>query len=69
MRREIFKLLEGEADAAEAFEKEHDHPAHDNGAIGGGIQYRFTPTSIGNTVVVSCTICKREQNITDFDNW
>jgi len=69
MRRETFTLVTDEADAAEVFEQEHDHPANDHGAIGGGIQYRFTPTSLGSTVVIRCTICKKEQNITDFGNW
>ena len=64
-----FTLADDEETTALQFEKEHDHPAHNHGAIGGGIHYRFTPTGLGNTVVISCTVCNTEQNITDFDNW
>ena len=64
-----FKLNEKEAKAAEAFEKKHRHPDVGKGAIGGHINYIFTPTSIGNGKSIHCSICGEEENITDYDCW
>jgi len=64
-----FTLAPSEERAADQFEKDHDHPAHNNGSVGGGISYRFTPTGIGSAIVVICGTCKMEKNITDFENW
>ena len=64
-----FKLKEKEAQAAEEFEKKHRHPDVGKGAIGGHINYIFTPTSIGVGVSMHCNICEVEENITDYDNW
>lgn len=65
-----FKLSDQEALLAEAFEREHLACARANPtAIGGHITYKFTPTSIGIGVTVKCTICGKEENITDYGNW
>lgn len=39
------------------------------GAIGGGLTYSFTPTSLGTVVVVKEMITGEEINLTDFDSW
>jgi len=64
-----FKLQPEEAERARVFEKEHmkcamKHPT----TIGGHIDYIFTPTSIGTGVSVKCTLCGKEENITEY-NW
>lgn len=63
-----FELNESEAKKAEAFEEAHFHPDVRKGAIGGHIEYRFTPTSIGTATSMYCCICGKEENITDY-NW
>ena len=64
-----FTLADDEEKAALQFEADHDHPANNHGAIGGGIQYRFTPTGLGPVIIIKCTVCEQEQNITEFDKW
>lgn len=39
------------------------------GAIGGGYTIMFTPTGLGNLIVVKCDICGAEKNITDISWW
>jgi hypothetical protein len=63
-----FRLNEIEAKRAEEFEEKHAHPNVRKGAIGGHIEYRFTPTSIGTAASMHCYICGKEENITDY-NW
>ena len=65
-----FELSKEESERADAFEKKHvecarKHPT----AIGGNIEYRFTPTSIGTAVSIKCFLCGEEENITDYDLW
>ena len=38
-------------------------------AIGGHITYKFTPTSIGVGVSICCSLCGKEENITDYSLW
>jgi hypothetical protein len=64
-----FKLTETEANSAKEFEKEHLHKEIYKGAIGGHLMYSFVPTSIGDAVIVKCSICGEEKNITDYDSW
>lgn len=64
-----FKLSEKENEYAEKFLKEHRHPEVYKGAIGGHINFIFTPTSIGDACIIKCTICDVEKNITDYSNW
>ena len=39
------------------------------GAIGGGVVYKFTPTSIGLSVTVDYTPTGKSINLTDYDEW
>ncbi len=32
-------------------------------------KYIFTPTSIGNVVIIKCPYCGKEKDITDVDCW
>ena len=64
-----FKLTEKEAKLAKNFEQEHRHPDVNKGAIGGHMDYIFTPTSIGNACTIRCSICGKTKNITDYDAW
>lgn len=64
-----FKLNEREESAAEEFEQQHRHPEVNKGAIGGHINFIFTPTAIANACSIHCTICGEEKNITDYDCW
>ena len=63
-----FELNDIEEKRAEDFEEAHSHPDVRKGAIGGHIEYRFIPTSIGTAASVYCCICGKEENITDY-NW
>jgi hypothetical protein len=38
-------------------------------AIGGGITFSFTPTTIGLGVRASCCVCKEEIDLSDYENW
>ena len=38
------------------------------GAIGGGDEYRFGPTSLGYTVVYVCK-CGKKIDLTEYNNW
>lgn len=39
------------------------------GAIGGELTYCFTPTSLGDILVVKHSGTKAELNVTNFDEW
>ena len=39
------------------------------GAIGGEIKYEFSPTSLGDCLVVKHSVTGEEINVTDFDRW
>ena len=64
-----FKLNEKENELAKKFMQEHRHPEVYKGAIGGHINFIFTPTSIGVACTIKCTICNSEENITDYSVW
>lgn len=64
-----FKLTEKENELAEKFLQDHRHPEVYKGTIGGGVEYIFTPTTIGDSISIKCTICDEEENITDYDSW
>ena len=64
-----FKLNEKEEVAANEFMKKHRHPKVNKGAIGGHLNYIFTPTSIGNACTIRCSICGEKENITDYNSW
>ena len=64
-----FKLNEVETERAEAFQEKHRHPEIYKGAIGGHINFIFTPTGVGDACTIKCTICGAEENITDYSCW
>ena len=64
-----FKLNEKEEAASKEFQKKHRHPNVNKGAIGGHINFIFTPTSIADACTIKCTICGAEENITDYNSW
>ena len=64
-----FRLSKKENELAKKFMQEHRHPEIYKGAIGGHINFIFTPTSIGDACTIKCTICDSEKNITDYSNW
>jgi hypothetical protein len=63
-----FKLNEKEEAFAREFLEKHRHPDVGKGAIGGHIDYIFTPTSVGTACNMYCNICGVEENITDYSN-
>ena len=64
-----FKLNKKESEKAQLFLEKHRHPDVNKGAIGGHIDYIFTPTSIADACSIRCTICDEEENITDYESW
>ncbi len=64
-----FKLNEKENELAEEFLQEHRHPEVHKGAIGGHMEFKFIPTSVGDICIVKCSVCDSEKNITDYDSW
>lgn len=64
-----FKLSEKEEAAARQFMEEHRHKDAYKGAIGGHLEFLFSPTSIGVACCIHCTICGEKKNITDYSNW
>lgn len=64
-----FKLCETEAIAASEFEEKHLHKNVNKGAIGGHIDYVFTPNGIGTAITIHCGICGERKNITDYSRW
>ena len=64
-----FELNETESKKAEEFLEKHRHPEVYKGAIGGHINFIFTPTSVGDACSMHCNICGVEENITDYSHW
>lgn len=67
---DCYSMSEEEADAAAEFWDEHECPLRGSyrGAIGGGNDIIFSPTSIGTAVKVRC-LCGAEKNVTDYGSW
>ena len=74
-----FKLTEKQASDAWQFSQDHKHRAPTNwsenrcpikyeGAIGGALTYKFTPTNAGTVVGVVCE-CGEEYDLTDYSEW
>lgn len=57
-----------EQDEYDAFINKHDK-CKCKDPIGGKISFIFTDTGIGTITVLRCNVCKKENNITDFDEW
>ena len=64
-----FKLNKKENELAEKFLQKHKHPEIYKGAIGGHINFIFTPTGIGDACTIKCTICNTKKDITDYNSW
>jgi hypothetical protein len=64
----MLKFSELEVYRYREFEKEHEHKDVNKGAIGGHLEIRLTPTSLGTAKSIKCSICGCENNITDY-NW
>jgi hypothetical protein len=69
----MLKFSELEVYRYRQFEKEHRHKDVNKGAIGGHLEIRLTPTSLGTAKSVVCHICSTkdkeyEANITEY-NW
>lgn len=65
-----FKLNEVEQKAYEEFISQHKGCASKfYSAIGGKISITFTPTGLGDIIVVKCNKCGKEKDITDTSNW
>ncbi len=62
-----FELNNVEIENLKRFDNEHECMNKYAGAIGGRLSFVFTPTSIGSMVEVKCNICKRVEDITDYD--
>lgn len=65
----VFKLNDKEEVAAREFMQQHRHSEVNKGAIGGHMEFIFTPTSIGDACSIRCDICGEEKNITDYNCW
>ena len=49
-------------------EKEHSEcKKKETGACGGRFTYTFTPTGLGTIVKVTCNVCNKEIDLTDYD--
>ena len=64
-----FELNEIESERAKEFLEKHRHPEIYKGAIGGHINFIFTPTSINDACTIHCSICDEKENITDYNCW
>ena len=76
MRRDMdrgFPITAKEKEAIHNWSKNHDKKEHKNprgyhGAIGGGFDYVFTPTSIGTVGVCVCKTCERRAYAAAFSD-
>lgn len=76
MRKDMYRgfpITEEEKEAIHKWSKEHDEKEHKNprgyhGAIGGGFDYHFTPTSIGTVGVCVCGTCERRAYAAAFSD-
>lgn len=65
-----FDFLPSELEKVKAVKKEHEECSKTYaGAAGGHWTYIFSPNSIGQVAVVRCNICKKEEDVTDYDRW
>ena len=71
----LFKVTGEQEKQAQKFMLTHDCSCRKDedgwpyvGAIGGATTFCFTPTGLGDILVVKCT-CGAEVNLTDFDSW
>lgn len=67
-----FNISKFDLELIDAWHKTHDCDYVNDpckiGAIGGRISYQFTPTGLGNILVVKCA-CGDKLDLTNSDNW
>ena len=63
-----FKLNETEVKEYTAFVDKHKS-CKCSATTGGKISIIFTPTGLGDVIVVKCNKCGKEKDITDISNW
>ena len=76
MRKDMYRgfpITEEEKEAIYNWSKEHDEKEHKSskgyhGAIGGGFDYVFTPTSIGTIGICVCGVCQKRAYTEAFSN-
>ena len=70
-----FSLNDVEEKRAVAWMKRHWESAHDgvrrplDAICTQPFTYCFTPTGIGDAVMVRCDVCRKKKNVTDYDCW
>lgn len=63
IRNISFHMNQKESLAAIKFAKKHVHTNKQN------IKYEFTPTGVGNHILIVCNICTKEKDISDYGSW
>jgi hypothetical protein len=58
-----FQITGGDAERLQDWKDAH--PTHSETAIGAGLTYTFTPSSIGTFVSVICSVCKEKFLVVD----
>lgn len=58
MSPRTFEMSRNETKNADRFVADHSHPDANRGAIGGGVSFTVTSTSLGNMWSATCSICK-----------
>lgn len=65
-----FNLNKKEELRAEAFQNIHKNCIPENKSVSGPLfSCIFTPTKLGNEILIKCNICEKAENITDLSNW
>lgn len=67
LRAEIMAIQKEALPSADIRDMIKDDPYY--GAIGGGILYKFIPTSLGDILIVRESITGKELNVNDATNW
>lgn len=62
-----FELSEEEQEKLAAWRSTHEEVY--TGAIGGRYTYSFTPTSLGEVILVTDNVTGEELNLTDYESW
>ena len=62
-----YDLDEVEAERHLVFTKSHRETCKTGGIIDGLFTYKFTPTTIGTFIWISCTKCQAEADLTNVD--
>lgn len=66
----VIKFTNKETDAANAFVSYHKECTKKQNKDGNSLfSFIVTPTSIGNTIHIKCSVCGEEKDITDYDKF